>query len=534
MNGTGQKKKGRRRSSMMNFKRRPTIMRKNQRKEAKVLERKMLQEKDALIAEKLVFVWYDHHSDDNIYDKDWQNLHLAKTVWRPRPTWPAWLGMLVLISGAVCASGGFIDFAFSNMLRVMILANSGFVYVNYCTTCRPSLFRGRHRGCRDIVLLNLYVVLFGMEYPAGVDCACGPRLPPPDHWKQWAVFSICYIIGLQFSFFVRWLHKAAQREAQAKDAKEMDRRVTADRHLHPTPSSGGRMRWNSFHRRTITDAGETEEFLGTCCNPLGPMIAKALRHCLGVKSQRALLIGTAQFLFLVTVGLTSWEMHHLWSHRCYESAVHLSALIMGVFSFGWLTHVLMRSSRKLRWHLHLHHYFFSGILLPFFLCTSGSSFWRWGALSCAGICMGVMVEGSTRWSFAPLWYGELRVQDEAAPPPEVSPQLREPRFSANDFGALSIESATSMDSSMDSVIEEGEDEDEDEEDEEDEKEKEKQKQKQQRRQQDQTCGQAATGTASKLFAASTNTHTNPLMNGKNLPLAEEQRQVAKTKMTISL
>jgi hypothetical protein len=124
--------------------------------------------------------------------------------------------------------------------------------------------------------------------------------------------------------------------------------------------------------------------------------------------------------------------------------------------------------------------------------------------------MGVMVEGSSRWSFAPLWYGELRVQDE--PAPEANPQLRPPRFSENDFGASSCESTASMSmSELGSVLEEGDEEEEEEGDGEEGGEERATKQP-----------PPSLGVASKIFVvASANKVSNPLMGGAPSPSSLE-------------
>ena len=138
--------------------------------------------------------------------------------------------------------------------------------------------------------------------------------------------------------------------------------------------------------------------------------------------------------------------------------------------FCAVTYALLSKKRmQLRWHLHVHHYFMSGILLPFFISTSGASAWRWCALVCGGVCMGVLVEGAARWSFAPLWYAQLKADaasDDSGNPRDSSlwddlPPEGMRRYSTS---VSSVSSLGSQDTEMESVIEEGEEGEEEEED----------------------------------------------------------------------
>lgn len=59
-------------------------------------------------------------------------------------------------------------------------------------------------------------------------------------------------------------------------------------------------------------------------------------------------------------------------------------------------------------HVHLHHYQIFYLLMP--LCTARDNYL---ASACQGVCMGIAVEGSTRWSWAPLIEHNQHTQRQA-------------------------------------------------------------------------------------------------------------------------
>jgi hypothetical protein len=397
---------------------RETITRKKGRKEEFEKAETSSASESKTLLESVAFAWFRSLIHEEIPAKDWHNIHMRKGQWQPRKSWR--LCNLLLVAVAGVAASPLLPCACA-MPRILIIVNSGFMYINWCVSQRPSLFRGRHKGYRDIVVMNFYVCALSFDFlifsnmvtaeDALAPTYCHSRFPSRQSDIEWPLFAVAFLIGIQFSYFARLVEQKADLKVEQTGLPRV------------------RTRFNSFsgtkQRKKTRPVVKTEmsehavrkenSASSTCCKPFGPFIASVLRLCFDDTTIVRLFIGAGLFFAAGLVALLAQKLYWLWAYNCLNNAVHLTLLVVGILVIIYTTKALLAKRRlDIKWHIHVHHYIVTGLVVPLLLSVQGANQYSRGVhLFLTGICLGIFVEGGTRWSFAPLWYAKVHDENKA-------------------------------------------------------------------------------------------------------------------------
>ncbi|MEI7939590.1 MAG: hypothetical protein WCK27_23145 [Verrucomicrobiota bacterium] len=128
------------------------------------------------------------------------------------------------------------------------------------------------------------------------------------------------------------------------------------------------------------------EYVGQLTGASFSLTSRHLTH-LNTASKIAVAVGLVIAVSVITI--------------CLREAFRARILVSYLASFAALIGTLVAITVMLgpRYHVHIHHYFFSLALLPFVRFRQPVCFITQAILA------GVYVEGATRWGLSPIWYG---------------------------------------------------------------------------------------------------------------------------------
>lgn len=128
------------------------------------------------------------------------------------------------------------------------------------------------------------------------------------------------------------------------------------------------------------------EYVGQLTGASFSLTSRHLTH-LNTASKIAVAVGLVIAVSVITI--------------CLREAFRARILASYLVSFATLIGTLVAITVVLgpRYHVHIHHYFFSLALLPFVRFRQPVCFITQAILA------GVYVEGATRWGLSPIWYG---------------------------------------------------------------------------------------------------------------------------------
>jgi hypothetical protein len=144
--------------------------------------------------------------------------------------------------------------------------------------------------------------------------------------------------------------------------------------------------WNIAGFDLLFFAGLHWEYVGHATGASFSLTARHLTH-LNTASKIAVTVGLVIAASVIAI--------------CLREALRAKILAPYLGSFAALIGTLVAITVALgpRYHVHIHHYFFSLALLPFVRFRQPVCF------IAQAILAGVYVEGATRWGLSPIWYG---------------------------------------------------------------------------------------------------------------------------------
>lgn len=290
-------------------------------------------------------------------------------------------------------------------MRLLFVHVMGFVFVNYVTSCRASLFRGRHGGFRDVCVVVAFslassVLLMSSMIHVDDDDDDGDCCGGAWGAAEWTTYGAAFIVGLLVSF----LQLACGIRQRRRQQQQQQQAVTAAAEgggsgEEEKKDDGGGV---SLYQSDDLDAPSVNNapanailfhLLPSSCRPLlarGWLLASVPLAAVAELFARAITRG--------------WPVCCPW---------FFAAVVVSVVSLGA---VLVLSTAVLRaeggggggFYLHLHHWIIGSLTTPVLISEFGLESWATtstGLLPFAlGLCAGVTVEGVARWSCAPLWH----------------------------------------------------------------------------------------------------------------------------------
>jgi hypothetical protein len=144
--------------------------------------------------------------------------------------------------------------------------------------------------------------------------------------------------------------------------------------------------WNVVGFGLLFFAGLHWEYVGHITGASFSLTSRHLTH-LNTSSKIAVAVGLVIAASIMTL--------------CVREALRARMLAAYLAAFGTLIGALVVTTLALgpRYHVHIHHYFFSLALLPFVRFRQPACFITQAILA------GVYVEGAARWGLSPIWYG---------------------------------------------------------------------------------------------------------------------------------
>jgi hypothetical protein len=334
--------------------------------------------------------WWSLHLDERIPNSHYHNIHAAKDSWRPRRS-PAAVAVTLVALAASVVLPSLVKprddvYAYAALIQLFLVHLSGFAFVNFVTSCRPSLFRGRHCGYRDVAVIIVFTMLC---YAMLLSARCWRS----RQWRstEWTLYGATFSLGLLHSYLQLC---CGIRARQRKEEKAL----TADEQEIPeveANQSGRQYQNNDVDAPSINNT------------PANAIVVKALCPA----SLRSHVDGPL-LPFLMLVALAT-ELGFRGASRDWATdnpgfLAFVVAYFAGLLTLLALSTAVHRSDQG--FYVHLHHWILCGPLLsPLLVCELGDEATTSSKTSCVlslvlGFCAGVTVEGVARWSCAPLWH----------------------------------------------------------------------------------------------------------------------------------